>query len=101
MSNGIYEIFVRERPGGEYEHVGDIEAPDPQAALFFAKEHMLRRESVVGLWVVDRDDIVEASWPLGVLNSGSTKRYRRTPGREGRKPDAFAEGAELDFDVDE
>ena len=80
----VFEIFESSEPGDAFVHVGDIEAPDPEAALFFAKEQFLRREPAAGLWVVDRRDIHAAEWPFEVLNSGSLKRYRRTPGRSGR-----------------
>lgn len=80
----VYEVFLREKPDQVLTHVGDVEAPDATAALFFAKEHLLRREPVDCLWVVEREHIHVSEWPLEVLNSGSNKRYRRTPGRSSR-----------------
>jgi len=92
----VYEIFESSEPGDAFVHVGDIEAPDPEAALFFAKEQFLRREPASGLWVVDRRDIHAAEWPFEVLNSGSLKRYRRTPGRSGRASPSASPASDRD-----
>lgn len=74
----IFEVFIQWRAGDEFEHVGEIEAPDHDTALLAAKEHFLRREAATGLWVVDRSDVAVAHWSLDVLTAGSHKRYRRS-----------------------
>lgn len=74
----IFEVFIQWHAGNEFEHVGEIEAPDHDTALLIAKEHFLRRESATGLWVVDRNDVAVAHWNLDVLTAGSHKRYRRS-----------------------
>ncbi|TQC42963.1 hypothetical protein EEB14_45740 [Rhodococcus sp. WS4] len=94
--NHVFEMFQRNAPGEQLVHVGDIEAPDVEAALFFAKEHLLRREPAEALWIVDRRDVHEATWPADVLNSGSLKRYRRTPGRTGRSGTTSASSSARD-----
>lgn len=80
-SNGgyrVFEVFIQWHAGDEFEHVGEIEAPDHDTALLVAKEQFLRRETATGLWVVDRNDVAVAHWSLDVLTAGSHKRYRRS-----------------------
>ena len=74
----IFEVFVQWHAGDQFEHVGEIEAPNHDTALLIAKEHFLRRETATGLWVVDRNDVAVANWTLEVLTAGSHKRYRRS-----------------------
>lgn len=85
----VFEVFHQKRPGDAFVHVGEVEAPDATTAMLFAKEHFLRREPAVGLWVVDRRDVHVADWPLDVLANGREKNYRRTLGRDARA-DVFA-----------
>jgi ring-1,2-phenylacetyl-CoA epoxidase subunit PaaB len=75
-----FEVFRQKAPGDEYVHVGEVEAPDGDAALLVAKEHFARREVCSGLWVVDRAHVHSAYWDPGVLASGRAKTYRRSAG---------------------
>jgi phenylacetate-CoA oxygenase PaaH subunit len=85
----IFEVFLQRRPGEAFVHVGEVEAPAPAVAMHFAKEHFLRREPAVGVWVVDRNDVTATAWAPEILSSGRFKRYRRTLGRA-VKVDVFA-----------
>ncbi|WP_183407830.1 1,2-phenylacetyl-CoA epoxidase subunit B [Nocardioides marmoriginsengisoli] len=85
MADRVYEVFLCLKEGGEFVHVGELEAPEPKAALLFAKEHWLRRDPAVGIWVVDRADVHASEWPFEVMASGAEKRYRKTPGRSARE----------------
>lgn len=75
-----YEVFRQKAPGDAHVHVGEVEAPDADAALVLAKEHFARREICCSLWVADRDDIRRSQWAPEVFEAGRAKAYRRSGG---------------------
>lgn len=85
----VWEVFVQDKPGDAYGHVGEVEAPDADTALLAAKEHFARRDRCSGLWVVARADVHAAMWDPEVLEAGKRKVYRRSLGR-GAEDDVLA-----------
>jgi ring-1,2-phenylacetyl-CoA epoxidase subunit PaaB len=85
----VWEVFVQGKPGEAFEHVGEVEAPDPQTASLAAKEHFARRDRCSGMWVVDRADVHVAPWDAEVLSVGNRKVYRRSLGK-GAEDDVLA-----------
>ena len=77
----VFEVFTQGKPGEPYEHVGEVEAVDPEIALLAAKEHFARRDKCSGIWVVRRRDVHAATWDPEVLSAGNRKVYRRSLGR--------------------
>lgn len=80
MAVQIFEVFRQKRQGEEFVHVGEVEAPDVEAAMLGAKEHFARRELCSGLWVTARSNIKAAHWGPEVLGSGHGKNYRKSEG---------------------
>ncbi len=79
-SFGTFEVFRQKSPGEAHVHVGEVEAPDIDAAMMVAKEHFARREVCCSLWVARRDDVARSNWTPEVLSSGHLKSYRRSGG---------------------
>jgi ring-1,2-phenylacetyl-CoA epoxidase subunit PaaB len=74
-----YEVFVKERQDGSFEHVGSVRAATASFALEWAKEVYTRRSDAHGLWVVPRDCITALPAEQHVLfRAGYDKEYRRT-----------------------
>jgi len=53
-----YEVFQQTRPGGRYQNVGSVHAPDPEIALQNARDVFVRRPQTVSLWVVPAGEIL-------------------------------------------
>jgi ring-1,2-phenylacetyl-CoA epoxidase subunit PaaB len=47
-----YQVFQQERPGAPHQDVGSVHAPDPELALFNARDVFVRRPECVSLWIV-------------------------------------------------
>ncbi len=76
----IYEVFRQKAPGDAHVHVGEVEAPDAEAAMVAAKEHFARREVCCSLWVADRSQVLRSQWEPEVFDAGRAKAYRRSGG---------------------
>jgi phenylacetate-CoA oxygenase PaaH subunit len=75
-----YEVFRQKAPGDAHVHVGEVEAPDAEAAMTLAKEHFARREACCSLWLADRADLLVSHWEPEVFDAGRAKAYRRSGG---------------------
>jgi ring-1,2-phenylacetyl-CoA epoxidase subunit PaaB len=74
-----FEVFVKERPDGSFEHVGSVRAANAEFALEWAKEVYTRRSDAHGLWIVPRECITALPPSQHVLfRSGYEREYRRT-----------------------
>jgi phenylacetate-CoA oxygenase PaaH subunit len=76
----VFEVFRQKTPGEPHIHVGEVEAPDEDAAMVVAKEHFARREVCSSLWVVDRQQVRRSQWTPEVMAAGRLKTYRRSGG---------------------
>jgi ring-1,2-phenylacetyl-CoA epoxidase subunit PaaB len=47
-----YQVFQQERPGAPHQDVGSVHAPDPELALFNARDVFVRRPDCISLWIV-------------------------------------------------
>ncbi|QSE97193.1 phenylacetic acid degradation b [Fulvivirga lutea] len=54
---GTFEVFVQAKEGKEYRHEGIVHAPNREMAFLFAKEQFSRRNTCVGLFVVETRNI--------------------------------------------
>jgi ring-1,2-phenylacetyl-CoA epoxidase subunit PaaB len=52
-----YQVFQQEKSGAPYQDVGSVHAPDPEIALFNARDVFVRRPHCHSLWVVPIDAI--------------------------------------------
>ena len=59
----VFEVFRQERDGDPMVHAGNVEAPDRELALDYAREFYSRRQESVRLWVVDRSHLVQLDDP--------------------------------------
>jgi ring-1,2-phenylacetyl-CoA epoxidase subunit PaaB len=53
-----YQVFQQERPGAPHQDVGSVHAPDPELALFNARDVFVRRPDCVSLWIVPAAAII-------------------------------------------
>jgi ring-1,2-phenylacetyl-CoA epoxidase subunit PaaB len=58
-----FEVFRQEKEGDAMKHGGSVMAPDPELAVFYARELYGRRQESLRLWVVRRADIAELDDP--------------------------------------
>lgn len=75
----VYEVFRRTGHKDPFEHCGAVTAPDPDMALFMAKECFIRRGEGEHLWVVRRSDIHAFSGDPA-LDVVADKSYRHPSG---------------------
>ncbi|MEQ8928095.1 MAG: phenylacetic acid degradation b [Fulvivirga sp.] len=54
---GTFEVFVQAKEGKEYRHEGIVHAPNRDMAFLFAKEQFSRRNTCVGIFVVETRNI--------------------------------------------
>jgi ring-1,2-phenylacetyl-CoA epoxidase subunit PaaB len=47
-----YQVFQQEKAGAPHQDVGSVHAPDPEMALFNARDVFVRRPDCFSLWVV-------------------------------------------------
>ncbi|RPI31647.1 MAG: phenylacetic acid degradation protein [Chloroflexota bacterium] len=52
-----YQVFVQEKSGEPHQDVGSVHAPDPELALFNARDVFARRPECVSMWVVPAEAI--------------------------------------------
>lgn len=55
----VYEVFRQEAEGDPMVHSGNVNAPDDELAMHYAREFYSRRGESHRLWVVRRDAITE------------------------------------------
>ncbi|MHA6252264.1 1,2-phenylacetyl-CoA epoxidase subunit PaaB [Oceanobacillus sp. CAU 1775] len=76
-----FEVFSRKNSASPMQHQFSLVAPNHEMALMIAKENFLRRQPVVDLWVVKREDITKISEEdKMMLNRMDNKHYRETKG---------------------
>jgi ring-1,2-phenylacetyl-CoA epoxidase subunit PaaB len=47
-----YQVFLQEREGAPHQDVGSVHAPDPELALYNARDVFVRRPDCISLWIV-------------------------------------------------
>jgi ring-1,2-phenylacetyl-CoA epoxidase subunit PaaB len=47
-----YQVFQQQREGAPHQDVGSVHAPDPELALYNARDVFVRRPNCVSLWIV-------------------------------------------------
>ncbi len=75
----VYEVFQQQKEGGALVHSGNIQAPDDDLAIHYARELYGRRGESVRLWVVPRDHVLELTDP-DLLKPPFDRSYRRPDG---------------------
>lgn len=63
MTERIWEVFRQEADGDPMVHAGNVNAPDDELAVHYAREMYSRRGESNRLWVVPRDSITELGDP--------------------------------------
>ncbi|RDI47980.1 1,2-phenylacetyl-CoA epoxidase subunit PaaB [Falsibacillus pallidus] len=53
----VFEVFSKRTPSANFQHQFSLLAPNREMAFVMAQENFMRREPVVDIWVVKRDDI--------------------------------------------
>ena len=61
--DGVWEVFRQESEGDPLIHAGNVNAPDEELALHYAREFYGRRQESHRLWIVRRDAITELDDP--------------------------------------
>jgi phenylacetate-CoA oxygenase PaaH subunit len=59
----IWEVFRQEAEGEPMVHAGNVNAPDDELAMHYAREFYGRRGESHRLWIVPRDQIAELEDP--------------------------------------
>lgn len=77
-----YEVFVQLRRDRAFTHVGSVRAPSAELALQAAKEIYTRRDTPVGMWVVDRRHIAS-------VDPADRDLFELAGAREYRQPSYF------------
>ena len=77
-SERIWEVFRQEDDGDPMVHAGNVNAPDEELAMHYAREFYGRRGESHRLWIVDRDAITELDDPD--LLSPPFDRSHKKPG---------------------
>lgn len=77
----VFEVFGRRSDSAAMQYQFSLLAPNHELALVLAQENFMRREAVVDIWVVKRDDVrrmtLEERLSLQRLDN---KEYRNTKG---------------------
>jgi ring-1,2-phenylacetyl-CoA epoxidase subunit PaaB len=63
MTERIWEVFRQEADGDPMIHAGNVNAPDDELAVHYAREMYGRRGESHRLWVVPRESITELGDP--------------------------------------
>ena len=58
-----WEVFRQEAEGDPMVHAGNVNAPDDELAMHYARELFGRRQESVRLWIVRRADVVDLHDP--------------------------------------
>ncbi|RLQ97422.1 1,2-phenylacetyl-CoA epoxidase subunit PaaB [Falsibacillus albus] len=53
----VFEVFSKRTPAANFQHQFSLLAPNREMAFVMAQENFMRREPVVDIWVVRREDI--------------------------------------------
>lgn len=76
-----YEVFSKRTLTATFQHQFSLLAPNKEIALLMAQENFMRREPVVDIWVVDREDIRKLNQDeRQILQRLDNKDYRNTNG---------------------
>ena len=59
----VWEVFRQEDEGDPMVHAGNVNAPDQELAMHYAREFYGRRGESHRLWIVPRDAITELDDP--------------------------------------
>ena len=78
-----YQVFQQEKEGDPHQDVGTVHAPDPEMALFNARDVFVRRPECHSLWVVPVESITfrtaqeleRQQDPDQVVDTGSPQAY--------------------------
>lgn len=77
----VFEVFSQKTSTSPFVHQFSLLAPNHEAAMSMARENFLRRDPVVNLWVVKREDIyVLPPEERDYLERIDNKAYRETRG---------------------
>ncbi|WP_051830931.1 MULTISPECIES: Phenylacetic acid catabolic protein [Streptomyces] len=76
----VYEVFAQHGSSTPLNHVGSIVSPRRDTAWHLAKETYGRRDDLVTLWVVRRDDMIVPSAEDRGLLAAKTRMPHRQPG---------------------
>ncbi len=63
MTERIWEVFRQQEDGDPMVHAGNVNAPDDELAVHYARELYSRRGESHRLWVVPREAITELDDP--------------------------------------
>lgn len=79
--SSIFEVFIQRDANTAFIHQGSLLAPNPEVALFLAKENFARRQPCYNVWVVQREHISQLP-PMErkALEKLEDKHYRETKG---------------------
>lgn len=75
----VWEVFRQEAEGDPMVHSGNVNAPDEELALHYAREFYGRRQESHRLWVVDRAQIAELDDP-DLLKPPFDRSFKRPGG---------------------
>ena len=71
----VYEVFLKRDGKDEFRHAGSLEAATPELAVVLARENYLRRAEGRSMWLVDRDDLIEADEEFIAPNADKPHRH--------------------------
>jgi ring-1,2-phenylacetyl-CoA epoxidase subunit PaaB len=63
MNERVWEVFRQEDEGDPMIHAGNVNAPDEELAMHYAREFYGRRGESHRLWIVARESITELDDP--------------------------------------
>jgi ring-1,2-phenylacetyl-CoA epoxidase subunit PaaB len=76
-----YQVFIQEKPGAPHKDVGSVHAPDPEMALFNARDVFVRRPACASMWIVPADAIFSKT--AEQLKEWSSETEDAEPGSSG------------------
>ncbi|MBL0386538.1 1,2-phenylacetyl-CoA epoxidase subunit B [Tumebacillus sp. ITR2] len=77
----IYEVFSQRTHNSSFVHQFSLLAPNHEVAMSMARENFLRRDAVVNIWVVKRENVyVCPPEEREFLQRLDNKEYRETKG---------------------
>ena len=72
-----YEVFHQKKRGEQHVHAGIVHAPNPEAALVFAKEQYARRRITANIWVVKSSHVFATDYDdQDIFATTPEKTYR-------------------------
>lgn len=75
-----WEVFVQTERGKPHAHCGSVDAPDPETALLYAREHFGRDQECVQVWVCPREAIVRTDYDKDLVFRLTDQSYRFAKG---------------------